>query len=373
MILPSILRLPESGNRVFGLDALRAFAICSVVLAHGASWVSPNFTFFHRYITRFDGVTIFFVLSGFLIGGILIKTMESKAASFRTLWDFWLRRWIRTVPPYYLALLIAIPLEIRFDIFPIQNYPAYFVFLQNFNWVHPLNYREAWSLAVEEWFYLLSAPAVIGLCAVRLSPKSAVVVTAITMLVATTLYRYNYYAHFHPDTMLEWEEHFRKIVLLRLDSLMYGVLAAWWAYYYPVSWPKARIAKFVLGVVVVYLLSGPASTADLNLFYCVFYFGCYPLAVALVLPLLSTWKSYTGVVANVTTHISLISYSMYLLHSSLIHNQLVIPFVQSLSLPGSVKAILGMGLLWSLTLLLATLMYKYFEVPVMNLRKRLNS
>ncbi|RSK33924.1 acyltransferase family protein [Hymenobacter metallilatus] len=97
--MPLLLRSPESSNRVFGLDALRAFAICSVVLVHGAVWVSPSFTFFHRYINRFDGVAIFFVLSGFLIGGILIRTMESRLACLHTLWDFWLRRWLRTLPP----------------------------------------------------------------------------------------------------------------------------------------------------------------------------------------------------------------------------------------------------------------------------------
>ncbi|RSK43479.1 acyltransferase family protein [Hymenobacter perfusus] len=371
MNLPSILRLPESGNRVFGLDALRATAICSVVLVHGSNWISPRFTFFHQHILRVDGVTIFFVLSGFLIGGILIKTMESKTAGFRTLWDFWLRRWIRTVPPYYLALLIAIPLEIRFAIYPIQAYPAYFVFLQNFNWVHPLNYREAWSLAVEEWFYLLSAPAIIGLCAARVSPKAAVMATAITLLVATTLYRYSYYTHFQPTTLAEWADHFRTIVLLRLDSLMYGVLAAWWAHYHPASWRKGRLAKFIVAVGALSLLTGPSSAADFNLFHCVIYFGCYPLAVACSLPLLSTWRRANGVVAAATTHVSLISYSMYLLHSSLIHNQLVTPLVQSLALPSPIKSLLGMGLLWVLTLLLATLMYKYVEVPVMNLRRRL--
>ncbi|MFD2784731.1 acyltransferase family protein [Hymenobacter rubripertinctus] len=373
MNLPSVLRLPESGNRIFGLDALRAFAICSVVLVHGASWISPRFTFLHQHVMRVDGVTIFFVLSGFLIGHILIKMMESRAASFGTLWDFWRRRWIRTIPPYYLVLLMAISLEIRVDIFSIQKYPAYFVFLQNFNWVHPLNYQEAWSLAVEEWFYLLSAPAIIGLCATRVSPKAAVIITALTMLAATTLYRYSYYTHFQPVTLLEWADHFRTIVLLRLDSLMYGVLAAWWAYYYPTSWLKGRIAKFLVSLVALYLLTGPSSAGDFNFFHCVIYLGLYPLAVACSLPLLSSWKRAKGMAADITTHISLISYSMYLLHSSLIHNRLVIPFVQSLALPSPVKSLLGMGLLWGLTLVLATLMYKYVELPVMNMRKRLKN
>ncbi|RSK33923.1 hypothetical protein EI290_09465 [Hymenobacter metallilatus] len=270
-------------------------------------------------------------------------------------------------------MLVTILLETQLGIFPLENYPAYFVFLQNFNWVHHPNYGEAWSLAVEEWFYLVSAPVVVALCALRLPPKIAVLTTAITLLLATTLYRYSYYMHFQPTSLAEWQNHFYKIVLLRLDSLMYGMVAAWWAFYYPGTWVRWRLAKFIGGVVVVYSLTGPASVDELNLFFGVFHFGCYPLAVMFVLPLLSTWKRSRGLAGSAITHISLISYSMHLLHSSLIHNQLVIPLVQSLALPSYLKSLLGMGLLWVLTLVLATLLHTYVERFVMNLRKRLKA
>ena len=55
-----------------------------------------------------DGVSIFFVLSGFLIGGILIKVLETEPATFKTLFNFWIRRWFRTLPNYLFILLILI-------------------------------------------------------------------------------------------------------------------------------------------------------------------------------------------------------------------------------------------------------------------------
>ncbi len=64
-----VFQLPSSPNRIFGLDLLRAFAILTVLVTHSDTWVSKKFTFFYEYIARFDGVSVFFVLSGFLIGG----------------------------------------------------------------------------------------------------------------------------------------------------------------------------------------------------------------------------------------------------------------------------------------------------------------
>jgi peptidoglycan/LPS O-acetylase OafA/YrhL len=249
MPLPKLLRLPVSTNRIFGLDLLRAFAIIIVMLGHGTTYVSHKFAFYYTYILRFDGVNLFFVLSGFLIGGILIRTLETKTASVATLWSFWVKRWIRTVPPYLLALVLVIVLQrIVWSPPPLRDYAAHFFFLQNLNWPGPKLYQEAWSLAVEEWFYLLSAPCVFVLAALRLKPQAAIVVTALTIIVLTVAHRYYYFLHTPPHTLLEWAENFRGIVLMRLDSLMYGMLAAYFAYYHKQGWLKYKGVKFAVGL-----------------------------------------------------------------------------------------------------------------------------
>jgi len=344
-----------------------------VMLWHGQPFVPPSLLPAYKYLLRFDGVDVFFALSGFLIGGILIRTLETKPASLSTLGDFWARRWIRTVPPYYLALGIAIILETRQPGVFAGEYKRYFLFLQNLNWVHPLRYPEGWSLAVEEWFYLLSAPAIFLLVAAKLKPQVAVAVAAVGVILAMTLHRYYHFLHLPPHTLEEWDVQLRKIVLMRLDNLMYGVLAAYWTYYYKQSWHRYKEAKFIIGLLWLCLQPIPTEPADYTLFGCVFYFACTPLATILMLPLLSSWESSNGAVGKAITHVSLISYSMYLLHFTILKNRIIEPLIHSLAITERYRNLLGMSLFWGLTLLCATLMYKYFEVPVMALRSRLSS
>jgi len=95
-----------SETRVFGLDFLRALAILLVLVAHASFMFLP---LTHRleawWMLGHLGVELFFVLSGFLIGAILVK--QAQAARLR-IGRFWLRRWLRTLPNYYLLLGINI-------------------------------------------------------------------------------------------------------------------------------------------------------------------------------------------------------------------------------------------------------------------------
>ena len=95
-------------SRNLGLDILRSVAIGLVLMAH-------SLTFFFRwtrldldasyYVLGFLGVELFFVLSGFLIGRILIEDVLPER-SWRSLGRFYIRRWLRTLPPYYLVLFL---------------------------------------------------------------------------------------------------------------------------------------------------------------------------------------------------------------------------------------------------------------------------
>jgi peptidoglycan/LPS O-acetylase OafA/YrhL len=85
-------------KRVFGLDLLRAAAILFVVIDHG-NLLLPDLPRKIADLFVFDGVAIFFVLSGYLIGGILLDKLES-GFNQHSLLDFWIRRWFRTLPNY---------------------------------------------------------------------------------------------------------------------------------------------------------------------------------------------------------------------------------------------------------------------------------
>ena len=151
-------------NRVFGLDLLRSLAIISVVFAHTLYLFKDFFPWAFRFHlwSAFIGVEMFFVLSGFLIGRILLRSFD-ESPGVKTLFGFWLRRWFRTLPNYYLFLIIYIFLYPA----PGGHYPdlmSFVFFFQNFaSWRLDGLFEISWSLAVEEWFYLLF-PAVLLIC-----------------------------------------------------------------------------------------------------------------------------------------------------------------------------------------------------------------
>ncbi|MFM2201235.1 MAG: hypothetical protein RL040_435, partial [Bacteroidota bacterium] len=147
--------LANTSSRVIGLDILRSIAILTVVLEHGEYLLPKRFHSIYGRINfiHIDGVSIFFVLSGFLIGGILIKTIHKTDFTKQDLLQFWIRRWFRTLPNYLLILLIVLAARLLiFRDFGEFNY-TYFIFLQNAFSAHPAFFAEAWSLSVEEWFY----------------------------------------------------------------------------------------------------------------------------------------------------------------------------------------------------------------------------
>jgi peptidoglycan/LPS O-acetylase OafA/YrhL len=137
------------------LDSLRGVAILLVVFYHGFFW-SNNLTGLTGAaklfvnLTRFGwlGVNLFFVLSGFLITGVLVDS-RSKEHYYRR---FYTRRALRILPAFYATLLLL-------ALIPGQN-RAYlllsFFFLSNLAplFAAPMTYTMLWSLAVEEHFYL---------------------------------------------------------------------------------------------------------------------------------------------------------------------------------------------------------------------------
>ena len=96
-------------NRVYGFDIMRGVGILIVLYAHGRSKMHffPRFNDFVS-VLGFWLMDLFFVLSGFLIGMILIKFYEKeKTFNKKTAYNFWIRRWFRTLPNYYFVLLIT--------------------------------------------------------------------------------------------------------------------------------------------------------------------------------------------------------------------------------------------------------------------------
>lgn len=373
-----LFKIEFDARRVYGLDILRAIAIITVMISHGDKLLPYTIAHFND-LAMPDGVFLFFVLSGFLIGGILIKVLERDGASLRTIKNFWIRRWFRTLPNYLLILTLLVLLRNIFNggLHGV-DVARYFFFVQNLHYPHPLFFSEAWTLSIEEWFYLTVPVLIFALVGIgRLSPKRAIPVAAIAVIAFSILFRLHRYDVQPAHTINDWDLYFRKEVVTRLDSLMFGVIGAWLAYYHKALWLKYRGRLFVIGLcglvaeqfVSAYIVSGTHfSKPAVNLYLSVFSFEVVAASALLLLPLLSEMRTGQGRLYTGLTYISIISYSMYLTHVSLIQG-----FAYTLTpfhIP-YVTVLIRYVLYWGLTIGASILLYKNFEKPTTNLREKL--
>ncbi len=149
------MKLP---NHIPQLDVLRGVAVLEVMLYHAVD-IAPSLHLNPAMRAGYTGVDLFFVLSGFLITGILIRSKD-EAHYFK---NFYARRALRIWPLYYALLLFtflllpAVAPSLREAIFEgSRPWPSFFFFIQNLMVSHPPfdTLRVTWSLAIEEQFYL---------------------------------------------------------------------------------------------------------------------------------------------------------------------------------------------------------------------------
>lgn len=347
-------------KRVFGLDVLRAIAILTVVYAHGRPIVAHRFPNYGNF--DIDGVTIFFVLSGYLIGNILIRDFQRREPSFSILFQFWTRRWLRTLPAYLVVLTVLLLATFLLGDETPPKALLYYLFSQNIAWPHPNFFPELWSLAVEEWFYLLIPLLLFGLLKTRvLSLSQALWWLIVTIIVLAVYARIGRISMGDINTLHEWDISVRKVVVMRLDSLMFGVLGAWFSVFRPKAWSAQKTLLFSLGL-VVFALNHTMNDNETWRNY--FMLSAVPGGALLVLPLLSSWNLAPFRFLQVVTFISLISYSLYLVHLSLVKNILMNILNSFLPMPTAFLYITY----WTLSLALAYLCYRFVERPFMKIR-----
>ena len=373
--LKNIFKIELDPNRIFGLDILRAFAILFVVIGHGKHLISPKFIKFNQLFV-FDGVSIFFVLGGFLIGGILIRSIDGNTFDKKLLFNFWKRRWYRTLPTYFLILTLLTVLNYLFiDNFSLLTTFKFYTFSQNLFYDSPIGFfTEAWSLSVEEWFYLTTPLLIIFFIRIfKINAKKSVLVSALVLIFLVTLFRYYRYLVLPIDTIYQWGYSFRGQVITRLDSLMFGVLGAYLKYYNS-NWLKYKKTFLLIGLILLVLSKYIIKEmTDFNgLYNSVFSFTTFSIATLLLLPYLSDYKKENGFVYKWITIISLISYSMYLLHSTVIQSWIIKKIIPWFIISNNrmVIKLLQYGLYWILAISLSILLYKYFEIPMMKLRDK---
>lgn len=346
--------------RVLGLDYVRAFAIGLVLLCHFLDLFSSAPARI-LYPLGTLGVETFFVLSGYLIGGIFLRDIARNHG--RVDWGlvrgFWWRRWLRTLPNYLLFLAIALVLAGGTDGATLFRY---LTFRQAFFSGDISLLEISWSLAIEEWFYLCLPLLVWWFFAVFRSIRPAVIASVIALTLVPVALRWTLGAG-EP-----WDQVVRKATLFRLDAIMRGVALALIKFYRS-GW-FARLQKIHVSlaggavcVLSIWLQTQRTPSGDVDFISThldTLLLSIYDLGPALLIPGCAAWSSVHRFLDPVVVRTSLWSYSLYLSHP------IVMAFVYT-TIPskfGWVHALISAALTFGVS----GAIYHFFERPIMNLR-----
>jgi len=364
--------------RIPQLDGLRGIAILLVIVWHYVvCQLPPSHAAWIEVLNKsplsisWSGVDLFFVLSGFLLGGILIENRAS-GSYFK---PFFIRRFCRTLPLYYMVLVVFVLITslglyrsgkfdwLFADPFPLWSYATFTqgFFMLTLGKFGPTWLSVGWSLAVEEHFYL-TLPFVIYFSAPRSLPW--VLLGLILMSQALRfLVVYVFASHAHANFFL---------MPCRADSLLAGVLVAWASRNPQFGARIASNIKRFYGILAV-LFAGVALLAySQETFYSTLMsrVGYSWLALFYTALLLIVLYEKSGPLAwlcrrPLLREVGIVSYGIYLLHlpvSGLLHGLL----------DQSVPRLIGVRsagitlLAFLVTLALARLSYVFFEKPIVN-------
>jgi peptidoglycan/LPS O-acetylase OafA/YrhL len=333
-------------RRLFGLDLVRAVAILLVLQVHigfyGLRFYGAALPPLMGHLGDL-GVELFFVLSGFLIGGLLLEVSE-RSPMLQGWLRFMLRRWMRTVPLYVLWTLVLFLLYHR-----AFSLLAYLTFTQNFAWPMPHNspFPVSWSLTVEEWFYLLFSAVLIVSASVW--PRRALLLTCALFILAPLVLRLC-------SGVIDADEGLRKVAIFRLDAIAYGAMMVWLSQTFPQKMLHLGFVLLATGLVLVVTSAlfsdviGPA-----------FIFTLYPLGLALILPavsrLTSPWRPAEAVIRWLSTR----SYGLYLTHLTILDLGFWAARTGRMPTAGLLAVIAG-------AFVVPDLLHRYVERPIMGLR-----
>lgn len=346
--------------------------LCSHIL-----WIyPPNATVVSQIFTLFGfwGVELFFVLSGFLIGKILFRIHVEETLTIQTVFSFLKRRWFRTLPNYYLVLLLNILIACLIGT-SLSDFGYYLFFLQNFAWPMKPFFTESWSLSVEEFAYLLLPFALWGISRVLVRKRKTLqfLYVVILLLVFFTIAKLGYHYTTESTDINHWNASLKAVVIYRVDAILYGVLAAWISLNAPEFWIKRRMFLFFLGVLLIGFMFAGVGFFQLFItsypfFWNVLYLPLTSVTFLFFLPFLSQWTKTTPLLQVPVGFVSRISYSVYLLHYGIVL-QLMKYFVSTSGY--TTMQLHGFTLVYLVvTFFLSYLFYEWYEKPIMDLRDR---
>ena len=362
-----------NAKRFFGLDFLRALSISLLLFSH-SSWIYNSTGLLGKMqdASGFLGVELFIVLSGFLIGGILYKQFLHDNYTLKDAGLFLSRRLMRVLPSYYLVILIItiIYLSFGFSVSEVWKYP---LLIQNFSSPIPAFFPESWSLPVKEMGYIFVVILLLFLSKTfSKATKQVLFLSVVIGLIAFTfLLKLYYNIHSTDLDLISWSFKIRSVVIYRLDSVLIGVLFGYFYQNYAAFMMSKSKQFLVVGVLLFFVLFFCIIELKLRLSNASWFYNvlCFPLlstAICLFIPFLLQWGKPSERIGNGITFICNISYSIYLLHYSIILF-LMKNFIDTKDFGFWQLNVFAVFYLL-ITVGLSYLMYTYFEKPINQFR-----
>jgi peptidoglycan/LPS O-acetylase OafA/YrhL len=377
-------------NRYPALHGLRVVAILSVLQIHVTYILAGDFMgkrndlldprFIRESYWIFFGMDLFFMLSGFLIGSILLRSLELDGT--QNIKRFYLRRIFRTFPSYWVVLTF-LALTITLTVDQRHNLWLEYVYGTNFASLKPQTVTMVWgwSLALEEQFYL--AVPLLFFVLYRLRSDRARFGVLIGLWALAPMIRLWIYLHTKPENYYDHHLALYFRTHTRFDTLVAGILLVFVHQRYGeqiARWFKDPFHRGVVGVVSIAcvwplhnpMMFGPENELLVFIFAwgtitSVMYFG--PLLMLLggegLIPRLLS--------APVFRRIATLGYGVYLVHMPIIHYGFM-PVVRVLHERG-----VPMTLVWPMALcsvIVASLsvaygLHVFVEKPSLRIRERL--
>lgn len=361
-------------GRSQALDVLRGIAVLLVIGRHLPpchEWLKPAMDVWQ--CGGWTGVDLFFVLSGFLVSGLIFREHQEYGV-FRPL-RFLGRRGFKIYPAFYFFLcvpflkdwgqttsLLAQP-EVRYSL------AAEACFVQNY--FYGL-FRHTWSLAVEEHFYLLLSVLLAVLVRVRRQEPFAMLPRLIVWVLVSVLIMRA--VNFAVRDKIRLHTHLYA-THLRLDSLLFGVLLSYYYHYRPAelqSWYRRHRAIILIASPLLVAPAFVLSLADSRLIYTagltMLYLGYAGFLLAAIYDLNLEKRSWpVRICGALLAFIGFFSYSIYLWHTFALSYVAVFADAIGLELTHARFTVIGC----LMAVLVGWLAARIIEIPFLRLRDRL--
>ena len=375
----------SSGVRLQGPDLLRACAILLVMLLHTRGEAAPGILGIVRPYAWL-GVDILFVLSGYLVGSQLLARIASGKRP--ALLTFYLSRAFRILPAFFAVLALYYILPIIREAPDLPSIWRYLTFTLNFGLDFTWAFTHAWSLCVEEHFYLLFPIAVLALA--RIGKPIIAIALAMALIIGGMVLRVAIWERWiapllagarYDDLMPVYMRVLYYPSYARTDGLLLGVSLAALRTFYGARWAEVMPARRALpaGMVITALAisligwRGELQPVDApivvqTLIGTTLSFPLIALGVALILSgLIDSEPALARYPVPGAATVAAISYSLYLTHKAVMNvDRLVFGEVNLIG-------IIGLIVYYGTSLGVAWTLWRFVEQPFLTLRGRLAS